>query len=138
VAAFAPHLPLAALSDNWAATAAAGADLAEAMAHFARGGERGFRRAFALLSAVRPRWHLVGGSHAQRDVFEQTLLFAAVGCGELDAARALGAERLVVRPNDGAAWFVFGSVLLRAGERARAADAHNRAYVLGLAQGPNY
>jgi len=137
-APFAPHLPLAALSDNWAATAAVGADLAEAVAHFARGGAAGFRRAFSLLSATRPRWQLVGGSHAQRDVFEQTLLFAAVGCGELDAARALAAERLVVRPNDGAAWYVFGSVLRRAGERERAADAFNRAYVLGLAQGPQY
>jgi hypothetical protein len=137
-AAFAPHLPCAALSDNWVATAAVGADLCEAMALFARGGARGYRRAFALLSATRPRWQLIGGSHAQRDVFEQTLLFAAVGCGELHAARALAAERLVVRPSDGTAWFLFGSVMLRAGERERAADAFNRAFVLGVAQGPSY
>ena len=33
---------------------------------------------------------------------------------------------------------LFGSVMLRAGERERAADAFNRAFVLGVAQGPSY
>ena len=42
------------------------------------------------------------------------------------------------RPGDAAAGFLYGSVRERGGERARSADAFNRAYVLGLAQGPNY
>ena len=55
-----------------------------------------------------------------------------------DRCSSCGLSYAFADGGDGAAWFVFGSVLLRAGERARAADAHNRAYVLGLAQGPNY
>jgi hypothetical protein len=44
-------------------------------------------------SAVR-----AGGSHAQRDVFAQTLLSAAEKAGEIQLARALLNERLALRP----------------------------------------
>jgi len=134
-ASFAPHLPLAALSDNWAATAAAGAELARGLAAFAAGD---FGAAFAALQRSRPHWQLLGGSHAQRDVFEQTLLHAAAGAGELAAARALAGERLCARPNDGVAWYMYGALLRRSGDERGAADAVNRAYVLGVSQGPHY
>jgi len=39
-----------------------------------------------------------GGSHAQRDVFQRTLLEAALRSGRYDLARSLVAERLALRP----------------------------------------
>jgi pimeloyl-ACP methyl ester carboxylesterase/tetratricopeptide (TPR) repeat protein len=46
-----------------------------------------------LLSAVRPHAYRVGGSHAQRDVLDLTLLAAASATGETRLVRALLAER---------------------------------------------
>jgi hypothetical protein len=48
---------------------------------------------------IRRRLQLFGGSHAQRDVLQRTLLEAALRDGRRDLARALIAERLAVRPN---------------------------------------
>lgn len=54
--------------------------------------------AFRLLEGARPHLHLLGGSHAQRDLFEQCRLRAAIGCGHgPDMAGAL-AERRQRRP----------------------------------------
>jgi hypothetical protein len=43
-------------------------------------------------------WHRLGGSHAQRDVFAQSLLVSAASAGEHALARALLNERLCARP----------------------------------------
>jgi hypothetical protein len=88
--------------------------------------------ALRRLLQSRPHWNLLGGSLAQRDVFEQTLLHAAVGAGELPLAAALASERCTVRFGDASAWYLLGSVLELAGQRDRAADAKNRAYALGM------
>jgi hypothetical protein len=40
----------------------------------------------------------VAGSHAQREVFEDTLIAAWLGCGRGDRARSLLANRLARRP----------------------------------------
>lgn len=49
--------------------------------------------------APRRRWfNRFGGSHAQRDVLQRTLLEAAVRGGQHDLARALVSERLAIRP----------------------------------------
>lgn len=126
---FAPHLPLAAVSDNWAVTVTVGADVAEAMANFARGD---YSSSFSALFRTRSLWHLLGGSHAQRDIFELTLLHAAVQCGEIGAATAIASERLCQRPNDGSSWWAYGAILAKAGYKSKAADAFNRAYLLGV------
>lgn len=54
--------------------------------------------AVAELWPVRRVLHHFGGSHAQRDVFERTLLEAAVRGGRTPLARRLVAERLAIRP----------------------------------------
>jgi tetratricopeptide (TPR) repeat protein len=72
-----------------------GIALAEAMLAW-RNGDAG--RAVDLLWPVRDRIRRIGGSHAQRDVFDQTLLTAALRAGRLPLARALVSERLEKRP----------------------------------------
>jgi tetratricopeptide (TPR) repeat protein len=50
------------------------------------------------LGTVRRRLHTFGGSHAQRDVFERTLLEAAVRASRTELADRLLSERLALRP----------------------------------------
>ncbi|HWP88192.1 MAG TPA: tetratricopeptide repeat protein, partial [Burkholderiales bacterium] len=50
------------------------------------------------LRAVREIAHRFGGSHAQRDLIDLTLLEASIRSGEMALARALCAERSYYRP----------------------------------------
>ena len=50
------------------------------------------------LTAAMPDLTRIAGSHAQREVFEDTLIAALLGCGRSEAARRLLAERLARRP----------------------------------------
>ena len=74
----------------------------------------------------------MGGSHAQRDVFELTLLHAAVGAGRLDVARALLSDRVMLRLASPQSWWLHGSVLKALGEASLGEEAQKRALVLGL------
>jgi tetratricopeptide (TPR) repeat protein len=74
----------------------AAGDVAEAMAAFARGDDDAVIR---LLEPVLTDLVRVGGSHAQRDVFEETLLGAYLRSGRLEAAGLLFRERLDRRPS---------------------------------------
>jgi len=51
-----------------------------------------------LLIDIRPRANAVGGSHAQRDVIDLTLIAAAARAGDDALARALVTERAVRKP----------------------------------------
>ncbi len=80
---------------------AAGIPLCEAILAYRRGE---FERVVALISPVRHDLHLIGGSHAQRDVFFQILLDAAhrAGRGDLiplyfDDIRRLGFHKVEQR-----------------------------------------
>jgi tetratricopeptide (TPR) repeat protein len=55
-------------------------------------------RAVDLLVDLRPEAHAVGGSHAQRDVIDLTLIAAAAGDGQRDLVRALVGERVARKP----------------------------------------
>ena len=85
--------------DRLAARAPVGADVAlpaaRALVAYAEG-----RPGDAVddLLAVRGRLHRFGGSHAQRDAWERTLLDAALADGRLELAAALLDERLAARP----------------------------------------
>ncbi|HXP31756.1 MAG TPA: tetratricopeptide repeat protein [Stellaceae bacterium] len=57
-----------------------------------------------LLLPLRPRIRDIGGSHAQRDLFEQMLIDAAIQGGENELARRLLSERLARRPRNLWAW----------------------------------
>ena len=62
-----------------------------------------------------------GGSHAQRDALQRTLLEAALRAGRTDLARALIAERLAVRDTSVYGWTQRTRLLQALG---RDADAH--------------
>ena len=55
--------------------------------------------AVALLRGVRPHAARFGGSHAQRELIDLTLLHAAGQAGLTPLARALVAERLALKPH---------------------------------------
>ena len=80
---------------NAAAAARAGLALLEAFGAFAAGHPD---RAIDLLIDIRPRANAVGGSHAQRDVIDLTLIAAAARAGDDSLARALVTERVARKP----------------------------------------
>ncbi len=67
---------------------------AEGLAAF---GEGQYETAFAKLRAAQPKFQTMGGSHAQRDVFERVTIDAGLRAGRLDDAEALIAARTVLR-----------------------------------------
>jgi len=85
---------------NAGAAGRAGLALLEAFAAFAAGRPD---RAIDLLIDIRPRASAVGGSHAQRDVIDLTLIAAAARAGDDSLARALVTERVARKPTAGAA-----------------------------------
>jgi hypothetical protein len=81
--------------------------LAEAVAAFARGDHAG---AADLMEPVAAGIVRIGGSHAQRELFEDTLLVAWLRSGRLERAQTLLAERLARRPSTrDAAWLARAS-----------------------------
>jgi hypothetical protein len=75
--------------------------LMEGLHAFAR---EDYHDAVAKIAAIDERIIEVGGSHAQREVFHDTLLEAALRAGEAERARPLLERRLVKRPNPGRHW----------------------------------
>ena len=69
--------------------------LVRAVQAYARGD---FAGASGLLAQVRDRAHLFGGSHAQRDLVNVTLLSAAGKAGDGDLVRHLMNERIMLKP----------------------------------------
>ena len=80
---------------NAGAAERAGLALLEAFGAFADGRPD---RAIDLLIDIRPRASAVGGSHAQRDVIDLTLIAAAARAGDDGLARALVSERIARKP----------------------------------------
>ena len=80
---------------NRQAAQRAGLRLIEGFAAFA-GGDQG--TAVDRLIDIRPEAHAVGGSHAQRDVIDLTLIAAAARSGQAELARALVTERITRKP----------------------------------------
>jgi len=87
---------LLAAGDNAGFTAEVGAPLAQGLLAFVEGD---YRRAAGLLRRVRPLAQRFGGSHAQRDLIDQTLIEAALRGGDHALARALTAERAARQPS---------------------------------------
>ncbi|MCH7929258.1 MAG: tetratricopeptide repeat protein [Proteobacteria bacterium] len=96
----------------------------EALAAF-RAGEYG--RAVELLLPVRYALHRIGGSHAQRDLFAQMLIVAALRDGRFALARALLAERTALKPASAPSWRWTAEALDGLGEQSAAADARAQA-----------
>jgi len=88
--------------------------------------EGDFGRAVDLLLPLRHAFIRMGASHAQRDIFHQYLLEAAIAGGRLALARALLSERTLTKPNSLGNWMRYAAVLDQLGEAeaASAARAH--------------
>jgi tetratricopeptide (TPR) repeat protein len=86
---------MAGSGDNAAFTREVGAPVARALAAF---GEGDYGRTVDLLRPVRGIASRFGGSHAQRDVFDLTLIEAAFRSGRQPLAQALAQERHALRP----------------------------------------
>ncbi|TCO83691.1 hypothetical protein EV699_10175 [Plasticicumulans lactativorans] len=82
--------------DNAAFTREVGRPLTQALLAFAAGD---YRRVVEALRPLRPHAQRFGGSHAQRDLIDLTLIEAALRDGEAALARALVAERLDLKPD---------------------------------------
>ena len=80
--------------DNAAFTRDVGHAVARAILAF---GDGDYARTTALLRPVRPIAHRFGGSHAQRDVIDLTLIEAAFRSGQDNLAAALASERVEAR-----------------------------------------
>jgi hypothetical protein len=80
---------------NRAAADRAGLALLDGFSWFASGRPE---RAIDLMIDIRPRAHAVGGSHAQRDIIDLTLIAAAARAGHHSLAQALIAERVARKP----------------------------------------
>lgn len=100
-----------------------GLALAEAMAAIRRGD---YGAAVRLIWPVRYDIKEIGGSHAQRDVFEQMLADASVRGGEGAIARALLAERTSLKPTSAWSWERYGAALDLNGEMGAAETARRR------------
>lgn len=61
-------------------------------------GDGNYAETIRLLRPIRSTAHRFGGSHAQRDVLDLTLIEAAFRGGETNLARSLTAERLALKP----------------------------------------
>lgn len=81
--------------DNVAFTREVGQPMTRAIIAFAEGDHGETVR---LLRRVRPIANRFGGSHAQRDLIDLTLIEAACRSGQLPLARALAAERVALKP----------------------------------------
>ena len=93
--------------------------------------EGDYGAAVDILFPVRHLIRRIGGSHAQRDVFHQMLIEAAIRAGRPALARALLSERLQSRPASRPAWRRMAGVLDDLGDPAGAGRA--RATAEGLA-----
>jgi hypothetical protein len=110
---------------NHLMTEQVGLPIARAIVAF---GDGRFDDAIGLLWPARGGFHRFGGSHAQRDAPERTLVEAAVRAGRHDLAERLLAERLALRPTgtfalDRLALVAAGPVAETAGRDAAAARA---------------
>ncbi|MGN9842100.1 tetratricopeptide repeat protein [Nonomuraea sp. H19] len=90
-------------------------------------GRADYRSVVDLLYPIRHRINEFGGSHAQRDAVQKTLLEAALRAGARDVARVLVSERVNVRPCSPYNWLKQAAQAEALGERAAAAAARLRA-----------
>jgi Flp pilus assembly protein TadD len=85
------------------------------------------------LAPLRYQLVKIGGSHAQRDVFVQMLIEAALKAGRFTLARALLSERTAWRPNSPVAWTNLATALQGLDDTAGARKARQQADALRAA-----
>ena len=75
-----------------------------------------------LLQPIRHGLQPIGGSWAQRDIFHQLLLEAAIQAGNWPLARSMASERIALRPGNHLNWLKFGQMFDAAGDPEAAAQ----------------
>lgn len=120
--------PGARAGSNHAMTARVGLPVCEALVAHAAGDHD---TVVELLWPLRRRLHEFGGSHAQRDALQKTLLEAALSSGRHDMARTLLSERTALRPDSPYNWLGRARLADALGDAARAAADRDRARRLG-------
>ena len=105
-------------------TARVGLPVCKALVAFGRGDHR---QVVDLLYPIRHRVNEFGGSHAQRDAVQKTLLESALRGGRHDLARVLISERINVRPGSPFNWLKRGTLAEAIGDSAAATAARLRA-----------
>lgn len=109
---------------NHVMTSRVGLPVCRALIAFGRGDHD---EVIGRLYPIRHRVNEFGGSHAQRDAVQKTLLEAAIRAGRLGLARVLVSERINVRPCSPFNWLKQAAVAEGLGDRAAAAAARLRA-----------
>ncbi|MEU8760133.1 tetratricopeptide repeat protein [Streptomyces sp. NPDC048659] len=109
---------------NQRMTAEIGLPACEALLAHARGDHGAV---VELLWPLRRRLHEFGGSHAQRDALQRTLLDSALGSGRHDLARVLISERTGLRPDSTYNWSARARLADALGDTPRAEEARIRA-----------
>ena len=102
----------------------AGIALGRALAHWYRGE---YTQVVDVLAPVRYRLPLIGGSHAQRDLFHQLLIAAALACGRHETARTLLSERAARKPRNPWTWKRYAQALAALDDDEGAAQARETA-----------
>lgn len=83
--------------------------------------------AYEKLAPLRYEIAHIGGSHAQRDLFHQIIIDAAIRSGHLNEAVALLSERSLASPGNALSQLRLADVLENSGMKARANQARERA-----------
>lgn len=109
---------------NRAMTAEIGLPVCRALIAY---GQHDYGRATDLLLPVRHRLHEFGGSHAQRDAIQRTLVETALRAGRTELARTLLSERIQLRPICPYNWSAKARLEEQLGDPVRAAAARERA-----------
>ena len=79
------------------------------------------------LMPIRYSYQPIGGSHAQRDVFNIFLIDAAIKSKKLDLATSLLSERVALHPNSFGSWVKYADLLESTGNISRATQARSEA-----------
>jgi len=114
----------------WVMTAAVGLPICRSLVLF---GEGDYASVLDELLPIRTKVHEFGGSHAQRDVVERSVLEAAIRCGRIDLASGLVSERLSVRERSSYSWSKRAEILASLSDRDGADRAMARARSLTAA-----
>ena len=112
---------------NVAMTREVGLPVARALVAFAR---EDYDDVIELLAPIRSRVQVFGGSHAQRDAVQRTLLEAAIRAGRLDLAQTLVSERLGINPCSPYSWLKRATVVQALGDQVGADLARAEAQAL--------
>ena len=107
-----------------AVTRSAGIPLARAIVHWYRGE---YAQVVDVLAPVRYRLPLIGGSHAQRDLFHQLLIAAALASGRHETARTMLSERAARKPRNPWTWKRYAQALAALDDDEGAAQARETA-----------